>query len=107
AWWRAMRCRRSPSRKASRALRMLASATSSTNTCGASRTSARTGRSAAWMRAISDGASIALERAHRPVGGVDESDRRAVAVPDEDRLVDPNRLQQRGQHVKRLLVHEA
>ena len=46
-------------------------------------------------------------RAHRMRGGMDERDRRPVAVTDEDRLFDPERVEEARQQLQRLLVHEA
>ena len=47
------------------------------------------------------------DRAAPVDGGVDQRDRRAVAVADEDGLVDLDGAEHGGQHLQRLLVHEA
>ena len=72
-------------RTRSRVSRMPATVMSSTNTCGASSASPFDG----VMR------------------GVDERDRGAVAVADEQRRLDAPLREQRGQHVERLLPEEA
>src|SRR5581483_1448998 len=41
------------------------------------------------------------------LGGVDERDRSPVAVPDEDRAIEPQAPRQLGHDLLRLLVHEA
>ena len=79
-----MRSARSVVSNVSRASAMLATDTSSTNTCGASSTSPVTGCSL----------------------GVDQRDRAAVAVADQDRALDPVRREQRREHLQRLVVHE-
>ena len=73
---------RSRRRRARRS--MLATETSSTNTCGATATTPATGCRAAWSSAIDA----------------------AVAVAEEPGPLDAERREQRGQHLVRLVVHE-